>query len=140
MDNLIHHRQTEATGAIIEFNSQSLHMTNTKISQEDRFRFSNKQNPIEGDPDFSVKKNEAIIARTIKTAEKIEKRKAKEREDGLLERSDLIYSYINHIYGAGGNQDKTIEDYAGREKVMSLLGEQKMREIKERRFIIGHNN
>ena len=113
-------------------------MTNINISAEDRHRFSNKQH-IDGDPDFSEKRNREIINKTIKNSEEVRKKKKEEYRDGLLERSDLIYSYINHIYGAGGHSDKSLYDYAGRENVMKLLGEQKMREIMQRRFVNGQN-
>lgn len=109
-------------------------MTDINISAEDRQRFSKP------DPDFNAKRNRDIIKRTIENADKIRDKKKKEYKEGLLERSDLIYSYINHIYGAGGNSDKKILDYAGRENVMKLLGEQKRREIMQRRFIKGLNN
>ena len=109
-------------------------MTDIKISAEDRIRFSKP------DSDFNAKRNRDIIKRTIEKADKVREKKKKEYKEGLLERSDLIYSYISHIYGAGGNSNKTLYDYAGRENVMKLLGEQKKREIMQRKFIYGQNN
>jgi hypothetical protein len=108
-------------------------MTDINISAKDQHRFSKP------DPDFSAKRNRDIIKRTIENADKVREKNKKEYKEGLLERSDLIYSYINHIYGAGGNGDKTLYDYAGRENVMRLLGEQKRREIMQRKFIYGQN-
>ena len=108
-------------------------MTDINISAEDRQRFSKP------DPDFNAKRNRDIIKRTIENADKVRDKKKKEYKYGLLERSDLIYSYINYVYGAGGNSDKTLYDYAGRENVMKLLGEQKRREIMQRKFIYGQN-
>lgn len=113
-------------------------MPNIKVSEEDRLRFSNKLDPVEGDPDFSEKQNRDVIARTIKRSEKIRAQKKKQFDDGLHERSDLIYSYIRNI-SSGGNSDKTIYDYASRDLIMKLLGEEKADEIRRRAFIQGYN-
>ncbi len=112
-------------------------MSNIQVSAEDRRRFSNKLDPEGGDPDFSEKRNREIIARTIKKSEKIREKKKKKFDEGLQERSDLVYSYIRHL--SDKNSDKSIYDYASKQRIMRLLGEEKAEEIKRRAFIQGYN-
>jgi hypothetical protein len=99
-----------------------------RISQKDKIRYG------EGDPDFNEEHNRNIISDTIKKTDDNYKLRSKMRNEGLYERSDAIYSYIRHISN-GGNSDKPIEDYLGREYFLKLLGEERLRDLKSRASI-----
>ena len=96
-----------------------------KITEQDKVRFGNTP-----DPDFSEERNRRIIAATIKNADENQKKKQKLFSEGLRDRADMVYSFIRHI-SSGGNQDKTIEKYLGRERIMQLIGEERVNELKK---------
>jgi hypothetical protein len=94
-----------------------------RVTEKDRLRFG-----AIPDPDFSEERNRKVIAATIKNADDNQKRKQKLFDEGLRDRSDMVYSFIRHI-SRGGNEDKTIEKYLGRERMMKLMGEERILEM-----------
>jgi hypothetical protein len=96
-----------------------------EISQKDKLRYR------EPDPDFNEEHNRDVIADTIKKTDANHKRKAKMWDEGIRERADAVYSYIRHT-ASGGKSDKTIDQYLGKENMMRLLGQERLRELKMR--------
>jgi len=96
-----------------------------QVTEKDRLRFG-----ATPDPDFSEERNKRIIAATIKNADKNLKRKQKLFDEGLRDRADMVYSFIRHI-SSGGKQDKTIEQYLGRDRMMQLMGEERVHELQQ---------
>jgi len=94
-----------------------------KITKQDKMRFG-----AIPDADFSESHNRSVIAATIKNADENQKRKQKLFSEGLRDRADMVYSFIRHIV-KGGNQDKTIEKYLGKDRMMQLMGEERIREM-----------
>jgi len=99
-----------------------------KISQQDRVRFG------EPDANFNEGHNRNVIAQTIKKTNENHKKKKAKWEEGLMERSDAVYSYIRHV-ASGGNSGKSIENYLGNEYFMKLLGEERVRDLQSRASI-----
>lgn len=95
-----------------------------KITEQDRVRFGSTP-----DADFSESHNRNVIAATIKNADENLKRKQKLFSEGLRDRADMVYSFIRHIV-KGSNQDKTIEKYLGKDRMMKLMGEERILEMK----------
>lgn len=90
-----------------------------------------------GDPGFSAARNEAVIKHTIKRTEDIYKKRRKEADEGIAERSELVYSYIRHM--DDNNKDLKIEDYAGWHNLKALWGENRLRELQDRALRLGYN-
>ena len=82
------------------------------------------------DPDFDPKRNEAVIANSIKRAEELRKQKIKAKMEGLGERASALASYIKYLDHGGG---KSAEGYFGRKTMAELAGKKVMQILKERR-------
>lgn len=89
------------------------------------------------DPDFSPAHNEAVIKHSIKRSKEIFRERQKRINEGLEERSDLVYSYIRHM--DRHNKDISIEDYAGWHNLKALWSESRVRDIQERALKLGYN-
>lgn len=96
-----------------------------QVSQEDYRRFY----VAKPDAGFSEQRNRDIIERTIKKTEENYKRKIKERNEGIGERSEVLGSYIRHLVNK--NDSTTIEKYIGSSYLAQLRGEQKLARIKQ---------
>lgn len=96
-----------------------------KVSEADMVRFWKEQ----PDTDFSVARNEAVIANSIKRAEELRAKKIKEKHLGLQERASALASYIKYLDKGGS---KTAEDYFGRKIMAELRGKQVMQMLKGR--------
>lgn len=96
-----------------------------RISEKDKLRYG------DGDPNFNEEHNKDVIASVIKKTDANHKRKRKMWDEGLLERSDAVYSYIKHT-ALGGKSDTPIEKYLGKEYFMKLLGEERLRDLQKR--------
>ena len=96
-----------------------------EISEKDRLRYG------EGDPFFNEDHNRSVIEKTIAKTEANHKLKKKMMDEGLLERSDAVYSYIRHM-DSGGNADKTIDEYLGKKRLMEFMGQERLADLKRR--------
>ena len=96
-----------------------------QVTQQDKMRFGSTP-----DVDFNEEHNRNVIAATIKNADENVKRKQKLFNEGLRDRADMVYSFIRHI-SSGGNQDKTIEKYLGKDRMMKLMGEERVNQLKQ---------
>jgi hypothetical protein len=96
-----------------------------KVSIKDQMRYG------EGDADFNEEHNRDVIANTIKKTSKRQEIKRKMWDEGLLERSDAVYSYLRHT-ALGGKSDTSIEKYLGKEYFLKLLGEERVRDLQKR--------
>lgn len=102
------------------------------LTQQDVQRYG-----IRPDPGFSAAHNEAVIKHTIKRSKEILEERQKRINEGLEERSDLVYSYIRHMDNK--NKDIKIEDYAGWHNLKALWSESRVRDIQERASKLGYN-
>ena len=91
---------------------------------------------LAGDPGFNPNRNEAVIKHTIKRAEELRKQRKQQIDDGLEERSDMVYGYIRKMLDTG--KDMKIEDYAGWHNLKKLWGETRVREIQDRARMLGY--
>lgn len=96
-----------------------------EVSIKDQMRYG------EGDADFSESHNRDVIANTIKKTSKRQEIKRKMWDEGLLERSDAVYSYLRHT-ALGGKSDTPIEKYLGKEYYLKLLGEERVSDLQRR--------
>lgn len=90
-----------------------------------------------GDEDFDAARNKRVIANTIKKTNDNYKRRKKELDEGLQERSHFIAGYIKHLVDSNGNIP--IEKYAGWEQMKKFWGEARVAEIKQRALAKGYN-
>lgn len=91
----------------------TLILNGERVASEDMKRFW-KDRP---DPDFSVKRNEEVIKRSIARAEAHRKAAIKAKQEGLGERVNAITSYIKYLDKGGS---KKAEDYFGRKTLAEL--------------------
>jgi hypothetical protein len=99
-----------------------------EVSIKDQMRYG------EGDANFNEEHNRDVIANTIKKTSKRQEIKKKMWDEGLLERSDAVYSYLRHT-ALGGKSDTDIVNYLGKEYYLKLLGEERLRDIRKRASI-----
>ncbi len=90
-----------------------------------------------GDGDFDEARNRQIIANSVKRTNEIYRKKMKDFDEGLQERSHIIAGYIKHLVDKGGGV--SIEKYAGWETMKKLWGEARAEEIQRRALIAGYN-
>src|SRR3990167_8094540 len=76
--------------------------------------------PVNADPDFDPKHNEYIVNKTLKEAEEYWRRKRKEFNNTLRERTDAVASYL-HSLDQGGKAN-TAEEYFGKHELARLRG------------------
>jgi len=85
----------------------------------------------QGDPDFNPVRNKYIIDKTIKDYELNQKRKMKDYEKVLRERTDAVACYLTSEHGAGSG--KSVERYFGRKLLNKLIGEELLERIRLRK-------
>lgn len=115
---------------VYRFDSCSSHMSK-HLTKEDVDRYG-----LTGDPGFSPNRNEAVIKHTIKRAEELRKLKKQRIQEGLEERSDMVYGYIRKMLDSG--KDMKIEDYAGWHNMKKLWGETRVKEMQDRAIKLGY--
>lgn len=98
-----------------------------RVSAEDMKRYW-KERP---DSDFSPEHNDAVIARSIKRAEKHRADMQKLQIEGLQERTSALASYIKHLDHTG--KRTTAEGYFGRKELARLQGKKVIQILKERK-------
>lgn len=96
-----------------------------------------KRYGLKGDPNFSAKRNRQVIAETIAETDANYKRRLKEIEEGIAERSELVTYYIKHLIDH--KSDQTIESYAGKETLHRLWGKARIEDLQRRAKKAGFN-
>ena len=77
-------------------------------------------------PNYNVEENKAVIERTIRAAEAVYKKKAKEHDDDYAERADAVVSYLKSLDRAsstGIGSSTNIDKYFGRRMLAQLRGD-----------------
>lgn len=105
--------------------ADTLILNGERVSMADMKRFW-KERP---DPDFSVKHNEEVVARSIARAEALRKQKIKEKMEGLGERANALASYIKYLDHGGG---KSADNYFGKKTLAELQGKKVMTILQKR--------
>lgn len=82
------------------------------------------------DPGFNEKRNEEVIARSIRRAEELRRQKIKAKQEGIRERASALASYIKHLEKGSS---KTAEQYFGKKMMAELAGKKVMQILKERK-------
>ena len=83
------------------------------------------------DPDFSAKRNKAIVERTIRKTDMMQKRKQKEYDDLLGERTTAVASFLKHV---GRGKHNNVVTYFGRRELARLRGEDIATQLKAKIF------
>jgi hypothetical protein len=91
--------------------------------------------PAEPDPDFDADRNRRIIARTIKKAEANRRRKQREHDEGVKERTDALATYIESL--KQGKTQKGVEEYFGRKELARLRGKEIVERIQDKLKVVG---
>ena len=102
------------------------------LSQEDVQRYG-----LGGDPNFSAKRNQEIIAETIRETEENYRRRMKLIDEGLAERAELVTYYIKHLIDHDDN--KSFDDYAGKATLRKLWGQSRIEDLQNRARKAGFN-
>ena len=79
-----------------------------------------KYAPVDADPDFDPKRNEAIVNKTMKDAETYWLKKRKAFNETLRERTDATASYLKSL--DQGGKANTAEEYFGKHELARLRG------------------
>jgi len=85
--------------------------------------------PKDADPDFDPARNKRIIEETIKKSAAHRRKKNREFEAGVKERSEAIANYVESL--KQGSRDMGIEKYFGRKHLAYLQGKDIMERIKD---------
>ena len=93
-----------------------------KLDQEDQKRYFVE----EGDPGFNPDRNKKIIADTIKKTEANHRKRQKQWEEKVMERSDAVASYLCSNAVQSG---KPIEKYLGKRNLAYLRGKRIVQEL-----------
>ena len=88
----------------------------------------------DGEPGFSPEHNKFVIENTIKKTEAMKKRKKKEYEEALGERSDAVVTYLRSRFAEGSTP---IEKYFGKQWMAKLRGEKIAQVLQQSRIING---
>jgi len=107
-------------------------MSSKHLTKSDVVRYG-----LDGDAGFSPERNAAEVKKSIELADKMHAVRRKKIDDGLEERSDLVYSYIRHMLN--NNKDMKIEDYAGWHKIKALWGKTRLQEMQDRALQLGYS-
>ena len=83
------------------------------------------------DPDFSPERNKAVIASSIRKAEKHRAEMQRLQAEGLAERTNALATYVKAR--VDGRTHKTADDYFGRKEMARLAGKKVMQILKERK-------
>ena len=86
-----------------------------------------EQNP-EGDADFSEEKNNEIIANIIKKTDKNHRKKSREFQTNLRERTEATASFLKALEN-GASTDA--EKFFGKRELARLRGEEVLNKLKE---------
>jgi hypothetical protein len=82
---------------------------------------------VDKDPNFSAKRNQMIINRTIMKTDLAKMRKEKEYTESIRERSEAVASFLSHV-NEGKHND--VVKYFGRRELARLRGEDIATQIK----------
>lgn len=78
--------------------------------------------PVDPDPNFDPEKNKRIIEETIREGEKMRKRRQREHQDLVGERTSAVAQYLKDL--GAGNTESTPQAYFGAKELARLRGEQ----------------
>ncbi len=86
------------------------------------------QVPIDPEPGFSAERNIKVIDQVIKESERNRRRKGREHNEQVRERTSAIAQYLKSL-----ERDKAngVEKYFGKKYLSRLAGRDKLRQIKE---------
>lgn len=111
---------------MVDKTTETLILNGERVGMEDMKRFW-KDRP---DPDFSAKRNEEVIKRSIARAEANRKKRHALQMEGLQERTSALASYIKYLDKGGG---KSAEKYFGRKNLAELQAKKVMQILQERK-------
>jgi hypothetical protein len=84
---------------------------------------------VKEDPDFSAKRNNEVIERTIKKMELRKQQKLKEYGEAVRERSEAVASFLHHVKQGRHNN---VVNYFGKRELARLRGEEISNVIKSK--------
>mgnify|MGYP001601905753 FL=1 len=100
-----------------------------KIKHDDRidpqdWRFV----PADPDPDFDADHNRQVIDRTIKKSEAYRRKKMRQFNEGVGQRSEAIATYLQSVKAGGKTSD--VDKFFGRRELARLRGQEVLGIIK----------
>lgn len=89
--------------------------------------------PLDPDPGFDPVHNQRVIDETIKKADELWKKKKKDFNEGLRERSQAVATYLESV--KQGGRDSDITRYFGKTELYYLKGQKMIEELKQQRAL-----
>ena len=85
--------------------------------------------PVDPEPNFDPEHNRRVIDQVIQSNEANRKRKKREFDAKMGERTSAVAGYVKHLADTKGNT--TVEQYFGSKYLAHLRGEQIIRKLKD---------
>jgi hypothetical protein len=89
--------------------------------------------PVNPDPDFDPEHNRQVIEYTIKRSEQLQRKKQREFNEKLKERTEAMSTYIESVNI--GNTNSDVKRYFGQEQLAYLRGYDLMDKLKREKQI-----